>query len=145
LIGSWLTPPATGAIEIERGGDENITINHGCGGGDCGGGGNRGGGDNGGDGSDGGGIESDGGVGCGRVSIDGGGDRGGEDERDDEDDYGGGKSNGGGIDSDDDDARQEDKRGDIDSFPRAMMHDKRTRGGTSTLFLGPWLGMPNHQ
>ena len=32
---------------IERGGDENITINHGCGGGDCGGGSNSG-GDNGG-------------------------------------------------------------------------------------------------
>ena len=30
LIGSWVTPPTTGAIEIERGGDENITINHGC-------------------------------------------------------------------------------------------------------------------
>ena len=27
LIGSWMTPPTmTGAIEIERGGDENITI-----------------------------------------------------------------------------------------------------------------------
>jgi hypothetical protein len=25
-----VTPPTTGAIEIERGGDENITINHGC-------------------------------------------------------------------------------------------------------------------
>jgi len=41
-------PPTTGAIEIERGGDENITINHGCGGGNCGGGGNSG-GDDGGD------------------------------------------------------------------------------------------------
>jgi hypothetical protein len=30
LIGSWVTPPTTGAIEIERGGDKNITINHGC-------------------------------------------------------------------------------------------------------------------
>ena len=30
LIGSWVTLPTTGAIEIERGGDENITINHGC-------------------------------------------------------------------------------------------------------------------
>ena len=30
LIGSWVMPPTTGAIEIERGGDENITINHGC-------------------------------------------------------------------------------------------------------------------
>jgi hypothetical protein len=30
LIGSWVTPPTTGAIEIERWwGDENITINHG--------------------------------------------------------------------------------------------------------------------
>ena len=40
LIGSLVTPPTTGAIKIERGGDENITINHGCGGGNCGGGGN---------------------------------------------------------------------------------------------------------
>jgi len=40
LIGSWVTPPTTGAIEIERGGDENITINHGSGGKDCGGSGN---------------------------------------------------------------------------------------------------------
>ena len=30
LIGSWVTPPMTSAIEIEQGGDENITINHGC-------------------------------------------------------------------------------------------------------------------
>jgi hypothetical protein len=30
LIGSLVTPPTTGAIEIERGGDENTTINHGC-------------------------------------------------------------------------------------------------------------------
>ncbi len=30
MIGSWVTPPTTGVIEIERGGDENITINHGC-------------------------------------------------------------------------------------------------------------------
>ncbi len=55
-----MTPPTTGAIEIKRGGDENITINH-IGGGD--------GGDNGGDGGgdgDGGGRESDGGVGGGR-------------------------------------------------------------------------------
>ena len=29
LIGSWVTPSTTGAIEIERGGDENTTINHG--------------------------------------------------------------------------------------------------------------------
>ncbi len=40
LIGSWVTPAMTGVIEIERGGDENKTINHGCGGGDCGGGSN---------------------------------------------------------------------------------------------------------
>jgi hypothetical protein len=48
------------------GGDENITINHGCGGGDCGGSGNSDGdgGDGGGDGSgsSGGGRESNGGV-----------------------------------------------------------------------------------
>jgi hypothetical protein len=37
LIGSWVTPPMTVAIKIEQGGDKNITINHGCGGGDCGG------------------------------------------------------------------------------------------------------------
>ena len=67
LIRSWETLPATGAIEIERVGDENITINHGCSGGDCGGGGNSG-GDDGGNGSDGGGIESDSGIGCGRSS-----------------------------------------------------------------------------
>jgi hypothetical protein len=92
LIGSWVTPPTTGVIEIERGGDENITINHGCGGGDCGGGSNSGGNDggdggddgDGGDGGDGGaggnagGRESDGGIGCGRADDDGG--------------YGGGKS-----------------------------------------------------
>jgi hypothetical protein len=69
LIGSWVTPPTTGAIEIERGGDKNITINHGCGGGDCGcscnsdgssdadGGGGDGG--SGGDGGDGGGREEE--------------------------------------------------------------------------------------
>ena len=62
-----MTPPGTGAIEIKQGGDKNLTINHGCGGGNCGGGGNRG-GDDGGDGSDGGGIESDDGVGCGSSS-----------------------------------------------------------------------------
>ena len=62
-----MTPPTTDAIEIERGGDENITINHGCGGGDCGGGGNSG-GDDGDGGDNGGGRESDGGVGCGRSS-----------------------------------------------------------------------------
>jgi len=33
-------PPLTGSIEIERGGEKNITINHGCGGGDCGSGSN---------------------------------------------------------------------------------------------------------
>ena len=53
------------------GGDENITINHGCGGGDCGGSGNSDGNsdgddDGGGGGGDGGGRESDGGVGGGR-------------------------------------------------------------------------------
>ena len=86
LIGSWVTQPTTGVIRIERGGDENITINHGCGGGDCVGGSNSGdddggdGGDgsDGGDGGNGGGRESDGGVGCGRADDDGG--------------YGGGKS-----------------------------------------------------
>ena len=97
LIGSWVTPPATGAIEIERGGEENITINHGCGGGDCGGscnsngnsdgdrGGGNGGGGRGGDGGNCGGRESDGGVGCGRADDDG-------DDEDDDGGYGGGKS-----------------------------------------------------
>ena len=33
-------PPLNGSIEIKQGGEKNITINHGCGGGDCGGGGN---------------------------------------------------------------------------------------------------------
>ena len=33
-------PPSNGSIKIERGGEENITINHGCGGGNCGSGGN---------------------------------------------------------------------------------------------------------
>ena len=46
------------------GGDENITINHGCGGGDCGGSGSSDGDGSGG--GDGGGRESDGGVGGGR-------------------------------------------------------------------------------
>ena len=73
LIGSWVTPPTTGVIGIERGGDENITINHGCDGGNCGGGSNSGG-----NGGNGGGRESDSGVGCGRV----------EDDGDDEDDDG---------------------------------------------------------
>ena len=79
LIGSWVTPPTTGAIEIERGVDKNITINHGCGGGHCGGSCNsdgnsdgnsdcNDGGSSGGDGSDGGGRESDGSVGGGRSS-----------------------------------------------------------------------------
>jgi hypothetical protein len=36
LIGLWVTPPTTGSIEIKHGGAENITINHGSGGGDCG-------------------------------------------------------------------------------------------------------------
>ena len=40
LIGSWVMPTSNGSIEIERGGEKNITINHGCGGSDCGGGGN---------------------------------------------------------------------------------------------------------
>ena len=81
--------------QIKQGGDENITIKHGCGGGDCGGGsnsggdagGNGGGGDNGSNGGDGGnggnggngrGRESDSGIGCGRADDDG--------------SYGGGKS-----------------------------------------------------
>ena len=81
LIGSWVTPPTTRAIEIKWGGDGNITINHGCSYGDCGGscnsdgnsnddgGGGNGcgcGGGSGGDGGDGGGRESVGGVGDGR-------------------------------------------------------------------------------
>ena len=32
-------PPSNGSIKIERGGEKNRTINHGCGGGDCGSGG----------------------------------------------------------------------------------------------------------
>jgi hypothetical protein len=36
LIGLWVTPSTTGSIEIERGGDKNIAIKHGCGDGDCG-------------------------------------------------------------------------------------------------------------
>ena len=36
LIRLWVTPSTTGSIEIEWGGDENITIKHGCGGCDCG-------------------------------------------------------------------------------------------------------------
>ncbi len=92
LIGSWVTPPTTGIIEIKRGGDKNITINHGCGGGNCGGGSNSG-GNNGGDGGDGGdggngdggGRESDGGVGCGSADDNG-------DDEDNDGGYGGGKS-----------------------------------------------------
>jgi len=84
LIRSWVTPPTTGVIEIERGGDENITINHGCGGGNCGGSSNSSSND-GGDGGDGGGRESDGGVGCGRADVDG-------YDEDDDGGYGGGKS-----------------------------------------------------
>jgi len=75
--GSWVTPPTTGVIKIERGGDKNITINHGCGGGDCGGSSNSGG--------DGGGRESDSGIGCGRADDDG-------DDEDNDGGYGGGKS-----------------------------------------------------
>ena len=85
--------PTTGIIEIEQGGDKNITINHGCGGGDCGGDSNSGGNDSGnagnggdggnggygGNGSNGGGRKSDGSVGCSRADDDG--------------SYGGGKSN----------------------------------------------------
>jgi len=32
-------PPLNGSIKIERGGEKNITINHGCGGSNCGSGG----------------------------------------------------------------------------------------------------------
>jgi len=87
LIGSWVTPPTTDVIEIKQGGDENITINHGCGGSDCGGGSNSGGGDSsdGGDGGDGGGRESNGGIGCGRAEDDG-------HDEDGDDGYGRGKS-----------------------------------------------------
>ena len=81
-----MTPPTTGIIEIEQGGDENITINHGCSGGICGGGSNSS-GDDSGDGGDDGGIESDGGVGCGRADDDG-------DNEDDDGGYGGGKTRG---------------------------------------------------
>ena len=76
----------TGVIEIEQGGDKHITINHGCGGGNCGGGSNSGGdGSDGGNGGGSGGRESDGGVGCGRANDDG-------DDEDDDGGYGGGKS-----------------------------------------------------
>ena len=40
FMGSWVMPPLTGSIKIERGGEKNITINHGCGGCDCGSGSN---------------------------------------------------------------------------------------------------------
>ncbi len=60
-----VTIAADGSKFFGGGGDKNITINHGCGGSDCGGGGNSS-GDDGGDGGDGGGREIDGGVGCGR-------------------------------------------------------------------------------
>ena len=99
-LSTWVTPPTTGVIKIKRGGDENITINHGCGGDDCGGGsnssgddggdgGNGGNGGNGGDdgdGGDGGGRKNDGGVGCGRADDDG-------DDEDDDGSYDRGKSN----------------------------------------------------
>ncbi len=69
-------PTSNGSIEIKRGGEKNITINHVCGGGDCGSGGNSdsnsdgdGVGDGGGKGrrrqNDDEGIESDGGSGGG--------------------------------------------------------------------------------
>ncbi len=73
LIGSWVTPPTPGTIKIEQGGDENITINHGCGGRDCGGSGNSDGnsdGDSDGDSGGGGGSGGDGGGGGGRESND---------------------------------------------------------------------------
>ena len=66
LIGSWLTLPTIGAIKIERGGDKNITINHGCGGGDCGGSCNSDGISDGNGGGGGGGGGSGGGSGGGR-------------------------------------------------------------------------------
>jgi len=75
-----VTPPTIGIIKIERGGDKNITINHGCGGDDCGGGSNSGG-----NGGNGGGRESNDGVGCGRADNDG-------DDEDYAGGYGGGKS-----------------------------------------------------
>jgi hypothetical protein len=40
LIKSWEMPPLIGSIEIKRGGEKNITINHGCSGSNCGSGGN---------------------------------------------------------------------------------------------------------
>ena len=93
LIGSWVTPPTTGVIKIKQGGDENITIKHGCGGGDCGGGSNSGGdnsgdggdGGDGSDGGDGGGRDSNGGISCSRADDNG-------DDEDNDGDYGGGKS-----------------------------------------------------
>ncbi len=65
--------PTAWSNNLGGGGDKNITINHGCGGGDCGGSGNSdgnsdgNGGGGGSDGGDGGGRESYGGVGGGRV------------------------------------------------------------------------------
>ena len=76
-------PPKTGVIKIKRGGDKNITINHGCGGSDCGGSSNSG--DDGGDDGGGGGRESKGGFGCGRADVDG-------DDEDDDVSFSGGKS-----------------------------------------------------
>ena len=77
----------TGVIEIEQGGDENITINHGCGGGECGGGSNSGGDDggNGNDGSNNGDRESNDSVGCSRANDNG-------DDEDNDSGYGGDKS-----------------------------------------------------
>ncbi len=75
LIGSWVTPPSNGSIEIEQGGEKNITINHSCGGGnvvaaatatatkanddDDDRGGGKSDGDGNGDGGDGGGVDDD--------------------------------------------------------------------------------------
>ncbi len=56
-------PTSNGSIEIERGGEKNITINHGCGGGDFGSVGNSDSNSDGDGGGDGEGIESDGGSG----------------------------------------------------------------------------------
>jgi hypothetical protein len=63
-FGFAMKPTAWRKFLLGGGGDENITINHGCGGGNCGGSGNSDGDGGGGDGSggDGGGRESDGGV-----------------------------------------------------------------------------------
>ena len=91
LIWSWVMPPTTGVIKIKRESAENITINHGCGGGNCGGASNSS-GDDGSDSGDsgnggiGGGRESKGGIGCGRADNDG-------DDEDGDGGCGGGKSN----------------------------------------------------